>query len=180
MNVPALAARAPLGATKTATGTGEARIALITSRIEVSSPPGVSTWRMTSSAPSFAARSMPRFAKWALAGPMAPSSGTSTTGAADARAQTQHPKAAIRIARICSGLCSAAAARAPVLELPAEVLDALRRLGGGDVLAVAQVGFRPAGATRHEAPGADNPVAEQPAPAPAVLRVEEIHGERAQ
>src|SRR5262245_44930379 len=102
MKVPALAARAPLGATNTTTGTGEARIALITSRIEVSSPPGVSIWRMTSSAPSLAARSMPRFAKWALAGPMAPSSGTSTTGAADARAEMQHPRTAIRIARIAA------------------------------------------------------------------------------
>src|SRR6267142_1831196 len=101
MNVPALAARAPLGATKTATGTGEARIALISSRIEVSSPPGVSIWRITSSAPSLAARSMPRFAKCALAGPMAPSSGTSITGAADATAQAQ-PRTANRIARIAA------------------------------------------------------------------------------
>ena len=40
--MPALAARAPLGATNAATGTGEARIALMMSRIDVSRPPGVS------------------------------------------------------------------------------------------------------------------------------------------
>src|SRR3954470_18211821 len=101
MKVPALAARAPLGATKTATGTGEARIALITSRIEVSSPPGVSICRITSSAPSLAARSMLRFAKCALAGPMAPSSGTRITGAADATAQAQL-RTAKKIARIAA------------------------------------------------------------------------------
>src|SRR3954452_6929158 len=101
MKLPALAARAPLGATKAATGTGEARIALMMSRIEVSRPPGVSICRITSSAPALAARSMLRFAKWALAGPMAPSSGTSITGAADTAAQTQL-NTANRIARIAA------------------------------------------------------------------------------
>src|SRR5262245_30235168 len=113
MNVPALAARAPLGATNTTTGTGEARIALITSRIEVSRPPGVSTCTMTSSAPSFAARSMDRFTKCALAGPTAPSSGTSTTGAAAARRQA-HPqvnnRAAMRSARMAAADYAPAAA----------------------------------------------------------------------
>src|SRR5216110_3527085 len=56
MYVPALAARAPLGPTKTATGTREARIALMISRIEVSSPPGVSICSTTSCAPSRSAR----------------------------------------------------------------------------------------------------------------------------
>src|SRR5690606_30379936 len=42
MYTPALAARAPLGATYIATGTGEARMFLIMWRMEVSSPPGVS------------------------------------------------------------------------------------------------------------------------------------------
>ncbi len=42
MYVPALAARAPLGNTKVATGIGEARIPLMMSRIAVSRPPGVS------------------------------------------------------------------------------------------------------------------------------------------
>ena len=45
--VPALAARAPLGATKTATGTGDARMARIICRIEVSRPPGVSSCNTT-------------------------------------------------------------------------------------------------------------------------------------
>ena len=85
MNVPVLAARAPLGATNTATGTGEARIALITSRIEVSSPPGVSTRTMMSSRLSFAARRWPASRKCALAGPTAPSSGTATSTGRAAR-----------------------------------------------------------------------------------------------
>jgi hypothetical protein len=40
MNVPALAARAPPGATYVATGTGEARMSLMISRIEVSRTAG--------------------------------------------------------------------------------------------------------------------------------------------
>src|SRR5882762_3620921 len=55
MKVPALAARAPLGATNDATGTGEARMALMISRIEVSRPPGVSMRSTTSCVPSAAA-----------------------------------------------------------------------------------------------------------------------------
>src|SRR5689334_15699207 len=94
MKVPALAARAPLGATKPATGTGEARIALITSRIEVSRPPGVSICTTTSCAPSLAARSIERRTKCALAGPTAPSSGTTTTGAGAASALLQNVKPA--------------------------------------------------------------------------------------
>src|SRR6266550_3695492 len=47
MNVPAEAARLPAGATKTTTGTSETRIRLMMSRIEASSPPGVSS-RITS------------------------------------------------------------------------------------------------------------------------------------
>src|ERR1051326_664051 len=173
MNVPALAARAPLGATNTTPGTGEARIALITSRIEVSRPPGVSICRMTSSAPSLAARSMPRLAKCALAGPMAPSSGTSTTGAAEATAQAQ-PRTASRIARI-------AADYAPLRRrrpyLPSQVLRALRRVRGSHVLTV---GHAVRFLARHEAPGACQPVADQRPPASAVLRIEEVHRERAQ
>src|SRR5450432_2620657 len=42
MYVPALAARAPLGATNAATGTGEASTSLIIWRIDKSRPPGVS------------------------------------------------------------------------------------------------------------------------------------------
>jgi hypothetical protein len=47
MYVPALAARAPLGKTNVATGTGDARISLMMSRIEVSRPPGVSSFSTT-------------------------------------------------------------------------------------------------------------------------------------
>ncbi len=50
MNVPALAARAPPGATYPMTGTGEARIARMIWRIEVSSPPGVSIRSTTADA----------------------------------------------------------------------------------------------------------------------------------
>ena len=50
MNVPALAARAPSGATNVAIGTGEARIALMIARIDLSSPPGVSSFSTTSAA----------------------------------------------------------------------------------------------------------------------------------
>ncbi len=80
--MPALAARAPLGATKAATGTGEARIALMISRIDVSSPPGVSICSTTSCAPSRSARVSPRVTKSAVAGPMAPTKGRTSTGAA--------------------------------------------------------------------------------------------------
>ena len=51
-------ARAPLGATNVATGTGEARIALMILRIDVSRPPGVFMRSTTAAAPSvLAARS---------------------------------------------------------------------------------------------------------------------------
>src|SRR5438477_9709395 len=86
MKVPALAARAPLGATNDATGTGEARIALMISRIEVSRPPGVSMRSTTSSVQSVDARSIERRTKSAAAGPIAPSSGTTATGTAAAPA----------------------------------------------------------------------------------------------
>src|SRR3954467_3930449 len=75
MKVPALAARAPLGATKEATGTGEARIALIISRIALSRPPGVSMRSTTSWVPSVAARSIERRTKSAVAGAIPPVSG---------------------------------------------------------------------------------------------------------
>jgi hypothetical protein len=47
--VPADAARAPLGATYTITGTGDAIISLMMSRVDETSPPGVSS-RITSAA----------------------------------------------------------------------------------------------------------------------------------
>jgi len=61
--------------------------------------------------------------------------------------------------------------------LPAEVLRALWRLGGGDVLAVGQIPGT-AGAAGDQALGAGQPVAKAAAPAPTVLRIEEVHGER--
>ncbi len=92
VEVAALAAREPLGATKLATGTGEARMSLMSARIEVSSPPGVSMRTTTSCAFSFAARLIARPTKSADAGPSAPSSGTTSTGGgaacADIRPQT--------------------------------------------------------------------------------------------
>jgi len=51
MYVPALAARAPVGPTQVATGTVEFRMSLIIARIDVSSPPGVSSSSTTSEAP---------------------------------------------------------------------------------------------------------------------------------
>ena len=101
MKVPALAARAPLGATNEATGTGEARIALMISRIEVSRPPGVSMRSTTSSVPSVAARSIERRTKSAAAGPIAPSSGTTATGAATTElVQQMSASTAVRMTRL--------------------------------------------------------------------------------
>ena len=53
--MPALAARAPGGETYVATGTGEARIARMMSRIDVSRPPGVSISITTNALPRSAA-----------------------------------------------------------------------------------------------------------------------------
>src|SRR4030088_2801972 len=89
MKVPALAARAPPGATNDATGTGEARMSLMISRIEVSRPPGVSMRSTTSCALSFAARCSARRTKSALAGPIAPSRGTTRTGGGRAGADNK-------------------------------------------------------------------------------------------
>src|SRR6266850_1439140 len=88
MKVPALAARAPPGATKLATGTGEARMSLMISRIEASRPPGVSRRSTTSCAPSRPARSRPRCTKSAVAGPIAASIGMTSTGGVAAGAAT--------------------------------------------------------------------------------------------
>ena|SRR5438876_575268 len=55
------------------TGTGEARISAIISRIEVTRPPGVLSCRMSTSALRSAAALSASFSWLALAGPMAPS-----------------------------------------------------------------------------------------------------------
>src|SRR5947208_12978477 len=54
---PAEAARAPEGETNTTTGSGAPRTFLMMSRIEVSSPPGVSIWMISALARMETARS---------------------------------------------------------------------------------------------------------------------------
>src|SRR5215472_12890894 len=73
MYVPALAARAPLGATYSATGMGEASIAAMISRMEVSSPPGVFMRRMTSRVSLGESSRNSRATYSDVAGPIAPS-----------------------------------------------------------------------------------------------------------
>jgi hypothetical protein len=71
---------------------------LMMSRIEVSRPPGVSICSTISSAPSCSARSMPRWMKSAVAGPIGPVTGiTSTTGAATADAAQSHASSAAAV-----------------------------------------------------------------------------------
>ena len=55
MKAPALAARLPLGATNTITATRAASCTLMMSRMEVSRPPGVSSWITRAAAPSLSA-----------------------------------------------------------------------------------------------------------------------------
>ena len=78
MYVPALAARAPVGPTQVATGTVEFRMSLIIARIDVSSPPGVSSSSTTSEALWAWACARPREKNSAVAGLIMPSS-TSTS-----------------------------------------------------------------------------------------------------
>ena len=52
MRNPADAARAPLGPTNTTTGTRDSMIAVLMSRVEFTSPPGVRSTRTTTSAPA--------------------------------------------------------------------------------------------------------------------------------
>src|SRR5215467_5624212 len=58
INVPAEAARAPLGATYTTVGTLALSRALTISRVESTSPPGVSSWKITATAFVSSARRM--------------------------------------------------------------------------------------------------------------------------
>src|SRR5690606_32869928 len=83
MKVPALAARAPLGPTHAATGTGDARISRTMSRVESASPPGVSMRITTIGAPDSAALARPRATYSALAGPIGPSRRRTGTVAPD-------------------------------------------------------------------------------------------------
>src|SRR5579864_5515046 len=84
MNVPALAARAPEGATYATTGIVEASRSWTIRRIDVSRPPGVSRRRTTSCACSRVARARPRCTYSAVAGPMTPVTFSATTGAGPA------------------------------------------------------------------------------------------------
>jgi hypothetical protein len=69
------------------TGKGESMIARMIERIEVSSPPGVSMRRTTTSAPAAAASSIDRPIRSLVAGPIGPSTGTTwTSDCASARA----------------------------------------------------------------------------------------------
>ena len=77
-NVPALAARAPLGDTYVMTGTSDARIACTMSRMAVSRPPGVSMVTTTSDASVSAASRSLRTKKSLVAGPIGPETGSRT------------------------------------------------------------------------------------------------------
>ena len=70
MKVPAEAARAPAGLTKTTTGTSAARKRCTISSVEVISPPGVSSISTQATAPSSSARSSARSMKFSETGPM--------------------------------------------------------------------------------------------------------------
>src|SRR5690349_7602359 len=98
MNVPALAARAPDGATYPTTGIGDARIACTIARIEVSRPPGVSRRSTTSCAFSRCACARPRSTYSAVAGPITPVTSSPTAGAVAARA-THATKARATVSR---------------------------------------------------------------------------------
>ena len=84
MNTPAEAARAPVGATYTTTGTSEARMLCTIERIDRSRPPGVLSWRISACAPSARARSIAEESSRAVIGLIALSISISETGATDA------------------------------------------------------------------------------------------------
>ncbi len=96
MKVPAEAAREPAGETKAITGRRAFRIACVISRIEESSPPGVSIVSRTAVAPSSWARSISRVMWSATKGSTTPSSGISTM--APARASCCAPAGGTRSA----------------------------------------------------------------------------------
>src|SRR3546814_5667713 len=88
MKVPALAARAPLGLTKLATGMGEARIWRMMARMEESRPPGVSSSMTANVEPFSTACCKPRVMKSEVAGLMMPSTCKTVTLGACALAFT--------------------------------------------------------------------------------------------
>ena len=82
MKTPAEAARAPVGATYTTTGTSALRIRCAMLRIDFSSPPGVSRRMTRARAPSARARSMADSTSRTVTGLITPSMvRTSTRGA---------------------------------------------------------------------------------------------------
>ena len=80
MYVPALAARAPAGATNVATGVRDASMALMMSRVAGSRPPGVSMRRIRIGAPRASAVARPSRIYSVVAGPMAPSTSSTRAG----------------------------------------------------------------------------------------------------
>ena len=92
MKKPAEADLAPLGPTKAATGVLALTIFSMISRIEVSSPPGVSRVRTTRSAPSRSARSRDRTTYSAVMGWMGASTRILTTEAEARTGPEKHPK----------------------------------------------------------------------------------------
>src|SRR5262245_725986 len=84
MNTPAEPAPAPLGATYTITGTGAPRISLTIVRVELSKPPGVSSWIINARAPFDFARPRLSRIKSSTAGLILPSITMRSTWGPDA------------------------------------------------------------------------------------------------
>ncbi len=99
MKKPADAARAPDGATNVATGTFELTIAVVISRIDVMSPPGVEISTMRSSARRSAASAIDRFTNPAAAGWISPSSRATRTRGRGAPAAAETAAASTAPAR---------------------------------------------------------------------------------
>ena len=124
--MPALAARAPDGATYAATGTGDARMSWTIRRIDVSSPPGVSSVSTTSCACASAARASPRCRYSAVAGPMTPVTCRATTGPGASATAVVQKKAATNAARNRATI--AADRRAPRTGVPSALRARQRSL----------------------------------------------------
>jgi hypothetical protein len=103
MNVPALAAKPPAGATQTMTGTFASRIVPTMSFIDVRAPPGVLSLITTAAAPSRTAASMPSATYWAIVWSTMPVVGRTTTfGSPAARAEEARPATANASTRLDS------------------------------------------------------------------------------
>src|SRR5207247_5796501 len=86
MKTPAEAARAPVGATKMITGTSAFNIRWTITRMDRSSPPGVSSWMMSAWARSLLARSIASPTRRSVTGLITPSMSIFATGAGAAPA----------------------------------------------------------------------------------------------